>query len=91
MSLPAKFDELVERVASRLIGQCTIFDEQAIDEAAEELGIPVEEVKANTAALTEALDMKYFWCDDCGWCCDIEELHDDDTDQLCDDCSEEDY
>ncbi len=79
-------EQLVDLAVNRLVDQAVIFNEQALVEAAAQLGLPVDTI--NDQRVLELLDMQVFWCDRCGWCCSTEELHNEDDDEHCEDCDD---
>jgi len=83
---PQEQEKLVDLAADRLVDQCTVFNEQALTEAAEELSLPVDAI--NDKRVLQLLDDKVFWCDRCGWCCSTDELHNEDDDEHCEDCDD---
>lgn len=81
-----QINRLVDLAADRLIDQCTVFNEQALLEAAAQLSLPVEVLKDRR--VDEGLDQLVFWCDRCGWCCSTDELHNEGDDDHCEDCDD---
>lgn len=81
---PQEQEQLVDLAVKRLEGQCMVASEEALEDAALALHLPVDAI--NDQRVLELLDDQVFWCDECGWCCSTEELNNEGMDNLCDDC-----
>ena len=79
--------QVADAVAARLVDQCTLFEEEAIEEESDRLGLSVDERKSSR--LVDLIAQQVFWCDGCGWCCSTEELNNDGPEDLCDTCNED--
>lgn len=77
-------EQVADAVVARLVDQCTLFEEEAIEEESDRLGLPIEERQSQH--LRDLIGMDVFWCEGCGWCCSTEELNNETNEDLCDDC-----
>ncbi len=79
-------EQVADAVVARLVDQCILFEEQAVEEESDRLGLPVDERKS--LRLVELIGQQVFWCDGCGWCCSTDELNNEGSEDLCDDCND---
>lgn len=73
--------ELAEKLAERLIGQCTVSLDEALNDA---VGL---DITTAPAELLAAIDSRVFCCDGCSWYCSTDELMNETGRDLCDDCN----
>ena len=74
-------NDKLEAIVERLEGQCLIDLEQAMEEEG------VIHLLDDTDTLQQ-IDERIFQCEQCGWWCSTDELHDDSNEKTCEDCSD---
>lgn len=88
MTAPLGPVEAAEAIAEHLIGSAARPPAYTIVGALEQFELPAEYAENKT--FLAALDQLCFLCDNCGWWCSTDELHNmDGVTQKCDDCTDE--
>lgn len=73
---------MADAIVARLEGQCMLSLESIIEEEGLVSGRERDE-------LVERVEEQVFLCDGCGWWCSTDELNNETSDQLCDDCKDD--
>lgn len=89
MEKEEKFKLIKQYILDRFVGTINFpsFGDPVLKEELEEtLGVEVSEEEMEKAIID--LDEDMFECEECGWCCETDELSPDSEERICWDCSE---